>query len=167
MKQWIPSEYHDRILHIQQDITTMTAASLLQLIQQKWPSAEWHKFVWCHGSPSCRTHSRADRGLSKHRDLSGKPLSASAKADDTALDSFINIMLTIREQSPHALISIENPVSPTFRLQPCIQRLRKQGWVWVTGSYCKSADESFDEGVVARPLAYCGRPLTCIIFRGH
>ena len=146
LKQWIPSEYHHRILLIQEDITGMTAASLLQSIKQKWETAEWHKFVWCHGSPSCRSHSRADRGLSKHRDSAGRPLTALAKADDKALSSFIQIMLTVREQSPQALMSIENPVSPTFRLQPCIQKLRRQGWQWLTASYCKSADDTMDAG---------------------
>ena len=144
-------KYHHRILFINGDITTLTADTLLEKIQQHWPTASWDKFVHIHASPSCRSHSRADRGLSRHRGSAGEPLSKLAVADDAACESAVQIMEHVLQHAPNAMYTIENPVSWTFELQPCIKRLlATTGWQSMVTCYCKCADPLLDDGAWPR-----------------
>ena len=151
VKQWIPQEYHDRVLFIKQNIENLGADSILAMVKKVWPTAEWSKFVHMHGSPSCRSHSKADRNLTRHRDKDGRPLTALAKADDRACQQLVRIMLQIKKLANNALYTIENPVSRTFELQDCIKALQtSEGWVTMTGSYCKCASPQLDSRIFPR-----------------
>ena len=151
VKQWIPQEYHDRVLFIKQNIENLDADSILAMVKKVWPTAEWSKFVHMHGSPSCRSHSKADRNLTRHRDKDGRSLTALAKADDRACQQLVRIMLQIKKLANNALYTIENPVSRTFELQDCIKALQtSEGWVTMTGSYCKCASPHLDSRIFPR-----------------
>ena len=147
VKQWIPRKYHHRVLYIQRDINTLCADSIMELVRQRWPDAAWDKFVHIHASPSCRSHSRADRGLSKHRGSAGQPLTELAKSDDKSCAHAIGIMQDIRRIAKNALFTIENPESRTFLLQPCIKQLMQDSdWQVLQCSYCKCAHPMLDKG---------------------
>ena len=97
--------------------------------------------------PSCRTYLWANRGLSAHRDRDGRPLTVRAKEDDSALRHAVKLVLEIHIFCPTACSTIENPVSWTFGLIPCIARLCwSSDWHWLSCSYCKCADPRFDYG---------------------
>ena len=144
----IPRKYWDRVVYIHDDITSINEHELLRRVKATWPEAELSEFVHLHASPSCRTYSRADRGRSRHRDVAGRPLSRRARADDKALRHAVTLLLRIKAHAPRACVTIENPVSNTFKLVPCIARLRRTtGWRWLTCSYCKCADPRVDRGI--------------------
>ena len=84
LKQYVPKRYWHRVVCIQQDVRRIDPAGLLKNVKKAWSDFSLHKIVWAHASPSCRTYSRADRGLSKHRDGQGRPMTARAREDDKA-----------------------------------------------------------------------------------
>ena len=122
---FIPRKYWEKVLYIQDDITNLDIHKLLSRIQAVWPDAKWKQFIHLHLSPSCRTYSRADRGLSAHRDRDGRPLTSRVKEDNSALRHVVKLVLEIHVFCPTACITIENPVSWTFGLVPCIACLRR------------------------------------------
>ena len=125
IRKHIPRKYWDRVLYIHDDITLLNARELSARMKAVWPDAELSDFIHCHASPSCRTYSRADRGKSRHRDKLGRPLTRRAKEDDKALRHAVRLLLQIKAHAPRVCITIENPVSLTFKLVPCIARLRR------------------------------------------
>ena len=129
VRKHVPAKYLSRLLYIQEDVRALSKQELMRRIKERWPTAEWSKFSHIHASPSCRTHSRADRGFSRHRDRHGRPLSKLAKDDDKALRHTLRVIMSIKEEAPNALYTIEQPVLPTFKLVPAIAKLRRTtGW---------------------------------------
>ena len=108
--------------------------------------------IHIHGSPSCRSHSGADRGLTGHRDMYGRPLSKTAIMDDRVLHKFVQELGILMSYYPGMLVTIENPVSPTFMMVPDIARLIRwrdpcqEGtqFMPMTCSYCKHTDPVLD-----------------------
>ena len=143
----IPERYLDRLLIINDDIRRLDENIIMEHVRRRWPTARWHDFVHVHASPSCRSYSRADRGFSRHRDARGRPLTRLARQDDAALRRAVSIMLNVKRKAPGALYTLENPVSRTWKLVPCLARLCKRPeWRWLTVSYCKVASKTIDSG---------------------
>ena len=133
IRAFIPCKYWEKVLYIQDDITDLDSNKLLSRIQAVWPDAKWKRFIHLHLSPSCQTYSRTDRGLSAHRDRYGRPLTPCAKEDDSALRHAVKLVLEIHVFCPTACITIENSVSWTFGLVPCITHLCwSSNWHWLT-----------------------------------
>jgi hypothetical protein len=149
--QWvcrhIPRKYRARILYIKTDVLKLTMGDIIKKIKERWPAARWRHVKWVHASPSCRSHSQADRGRSRHRDQHGRPLTRLAKADDKATRHVVQLIEQIKEHAPAAMYTIENPESKTFKMVPCIAKLRRtEGWRWLRCSYCKCASRRLDQG---------------------
>ena len=104
------------------------------------PTTAWGEVCHIHASPLCRSHSRADRGHSRHRDGQGWPCSELVRADDRACTHAIALIQAIQRRAPAALYTIEQPVSNAFCKVPAVAALRRApGWHWLTGSYCHMA----------------------------
>ena len=102
---------------------------------------------WVHASPLCRSHSQVDRGKSRRRDQHGRPLTRLAKADDKATRHVDQLIEQIKEHAPAAMYTIENPESKTFKMVPCIAKLRRtEGWRWLRCIDCKCASQRLDQG---------------------
>ena len=174
-RKYISTFNWNRICYIQADIADLTLAEIVLAIFRRWPKLKPSSFTFAsaktgttdyssmirminivhiHGSPSCRSHSIADRGISRHRDQYGRPLSQTAILDDRALENFCDILNELMTYYSTMLATIENPISPTFTMVPCIARLIRQRdashglprWQPLTCSYCKHTDVVLDYG---------------------
>ena len=70
---------------IQDDLRALNKQELMRRMKERWPTAEWCEFKHIHASPSCRTHSPADRGFGKHRYCDSRPRTKLAKQGNAAL----------------------------------------------------------------------------------
>ena len=139
---YIQPKYLNRYLHIHADVMELSVEDIWAAVVEKWPTAAWEEVAHVHASPSCRSHSRADRGRSRHRDGQGRPCSALAKADDLACTHVIGLIRALQRRAPAALYTIEQPVNKSFCRVPAVRALRRApGWRWLTGSYCRMTCE--------------------------
>ena len=178
-KEWarkhIPSIYWPRICYIHKDVldSSVSAHGIMTSIFKRWPALKPKHFslyeikdglcdispcikainiIHIHGSPSCRSHSGVDRGLTGHRDMYGRPLSKTAIMDDRVLHKFVQELGILMSYYPGMLVTIENPVSPTFMMVPDVARLIRwrdpcqEGtqFMPMTCSYCKHTDPVLD-----------------------
>ena len=135
---YLPSKYLDRYLHIHADVLDLTVDDIWAAVVERWPTAAWEEVCHVHASPSCRSHSRANRGRLRHHDGQGRPCSELAKADDRACTHAIALIRAIQRRAPAALYTIEQPVNKTFCKVLAVAALRRApGWRWLTGSYCR------------------------------
>ena len=121
----LPSKYLDRYLHIQADVVDLTVDGIWAAVVERWPSAAWGEVCHIHASPSCCSHSRADRGRSRHRDGRGRPCSSLARADNNACTHATGLIRAMQRKAPAALYTIEQPVNNTFCRVPAVAALRR------------------------------------------
>ena len=127
---YIPSKYLSRYLHIHADVMDLTIDGIWEAVVERWPTAAWEEVCHVHASPSCRSHSHADCGRSRHRDGRGRPCSELARADDRVCTHAIALIRGLQQRVPAALYTIEQPVNKTFCKVPAVAALqRAPAWV--------------------------------------